>query len=231
MPSMGTSPASWAPRTWPTPPSFGRPTITWSMRRLHVEARCREGVVVRPGVAGLLVAGCLPRVAEDDPGTGDAARPVSMRISSLCGSALRSPHTTAGNRRRPRLAHEAADLGDLLLADRAVVVGPAQVCAEHLKFAAGPVDLGEHAQPLLALFVDGVVGASPRELAHLVALDRPPRDHCVAGARTVAVEVGGIDRRRAAERGRDLGGLVARVVFPGLLQRDDVGVDRAAGSR
>ena len=33
------------------------------------------------------------------PGTGTADCPVSMRSSSLSGSALRSPHSTAGNER------------------------------------------------------------------------------------------------------------------------------------
>ena len=110
-----------------------------------------------------------------------------MRISSLVGSALRSPHSTAGNE-RGRVSRMKRQISrDLLLADRAVIVGPAEVRAEHLDRPARPVDLGEHAQPFLAFVVDRAVRARARERAHLAARrsasGRAPR--CPSGRRRV----------------------------------------------
>src|SRR6185503_13891064 len=118
---------------------------------VEVEARSRERIVVRPRVAGARVARRAPGVAQDDPGhrrrgtTGEDPQLVAV----LLGVQISAQH--GGEGARARLPDEARDLARLLLADRAVIVGPAQVRAEDLDRPARPVDLRKDAEPFLAL--------------------------------------------------------------------------------
>ena len=52
-----------------------------------------------------------------------------------------------------------------------------EVRAKDLDRPARARDFSEHAQPLFALFVDGVVGAAARQVAHFVTGDRPAGQH------------------------------------------------------
>ncbi len=97
-PSTGVSPRSSARRGWPTPPSFGCPTITKSMRRSTSRLVAAHGLVfdhVKPGPSPAWTQASRNQI----PGTGGAASPVSMRISSVAGDAFRSPPRIAGNDR------------------------------------------------------------------------------------------------------------------------------------
>ena len=107
-----------------------------------------------------------------------------------------------------------------------MVRAPAQVRGEELDRSARPVDLGKHAQPFLALFVEGTVGSEPREHADLVSCDGPLRQHGVTRARAVVLEVVGVHRLGAPERVGELDRLAPGVVLPHLLQGENVGVDR-----
>ena len=114
--------------------------------------------------------------------------------------------------------------GFLLLANRAVIVAPAQVRAEHLHRAARAFDLGEDRKPLFVLVVARVArGAGER--VHVVARDRPPRHDRISRSRPVALEVRRVHGRAVAERAGQVLGLVAFVVAPHLLQSKDVGID------
>ena len=136
------------------------------------------------------------------PGTGVAARPVRRRISSLAGLGVQVAAQHGGERAGPRRGEEAGDGARLLLPDRAVVPPPAQVRAEHLHRPARAVDLREHAQPLLAFVVGRAPCAATGEREHLVAPDRPPRQHRVPGAHPAGVEVRGVHGLGAARARR-----------------------------
>src|SRR5262249_39508717 len=120
---------------------------------LGVEIRREERIGVRARVARILVAGRAPRIAEhhtrnrDRGQTGEHADLVAVWF----GVEVAAEH--GGKRPGPRRPYETADLGDLQLADRAVVVAPAQVCAEDLNWAARALDLGEDREPFLVLVV------------------------------------------------------------------------------
>jgi hypothetical protein len=95
----------------------------------EVEAGGRERVVVRPGVAGTVVARGLPRVAEYDARDGRRG-PSGQHADLVAGRVGVEVAAQDGRERaRPLVAHELADVGDLVLADRAVVIVPAEVRA------------------------------------------------------------------------------------------------------
>ena len=145
--------------------------MRWSRNRL---ARS-NGFVVRDRVARSRRAlPCTTRHVSRNttPGTGTAARPVSMRISSLAGSELRSPTTIAGNERGRHSRTNSQSARTCSCRTAAVVVAPAQVRGEDLDRTARAGDLGEHAP------------VAPR-------LRRRPRPHLrVGAARTTWREIG-----------------------------------------
>ena len=138
----------------------------------EVKAGGRERVVVRPRVAGTVVARGLPRVAEHD--ARDGRRGPSGQHADLVARRVGVEVAAQHGRERagPLVAHELADVGDLALPDRAVVVGPAEVRAEHLDRPARTVDLGEDAQAFLALVRTSCRAIGQRESTALP--DRAP---------------------------------------------------------
>ena len=161
-------------------------------------------------------------------GTGDAARPVSMRISSLVGSALRSPQSTAGNG-RGRVSRTKRQISATCSWRIALWSSDQLRCAQNIWIGPrGPSTSANTHKPLLALVVDRVVRAAARQLPHFVTRVIGQRDSTALPERApVALEVGRVHGLGAAERRRELARLAARVVLPHLLQREDVGVDRA----
>ena len=233
MPSMGTSPATRADSDVADAAELRRADHHVVDAPVEVEAwRPRTDSSFDAGVSGLaVVAGGEPRVAEHHAGHRDRGLPgqhadlVAVRL----GVEVAAQHRR--ERAGPVLAHEPADLGDLVLADRAVVVAPAEVRAVHLDRTARPVDLGEDAEPFLAFLVVARVAGDARE-------QRGPRARVIGQRDTTAFPDRTPSRSRlgaktasvVAERGGELAGLVARRRRPTLPAAPGCRRRRRAGS-
>ena len=119
-------------------------------------------------------------------GTGSAARPVSIRISSESGTALKSPHSTGGYVRNgdscTNLAMAATCFWRTWLWSNRQFRCVEKTCT----VPRGPVDVGPD---------DGaqLVGIRRRGQRHgVVARDRPPRQHGIAHQDPVEVEPAGV---------------------------------------
>ena len=128
------------------------------------------------------------------PGTGTARLAGEHAELVAVGVGVEVAEQHGGKAAGPALADERADRRDLLLTDAAVIAAPAQVRAEHLDRAAGPVDLGQHDEALLALVVvraGAFAGERAGPRGARSASGRAPR--CPNGRRRVR----GWPRRRA----------------------------------
>ena len=162
------------------------------------------------------------------PGTGTAAYPVSMRISSLWGSELRSPHSTAGNVRGfcARTIRQIA----ATCSWRTALWSSRQLrCAQYIWIGPrGPsISANTHrrsspSSSRASPAVRGSTSTSDRMIGQRDRIALPERTP--SKSRLWAKDV-----RRVSERGGEFLGLVATVGFPHFLQRDDIGVDRPQG--